>query len=48
LPEAEVMCERSSGKDLQPVVLPSLQSKGHVRQRSISGDKPFGYLVATK
>jgi len=39
------MCERSWGKDLQPVVLPDLQGKGLVRQRSISGDLIFWLLL---
>jgi hypothetical protein len=38
--------ERQWGKRFQPVVLPGLQGKGPVRQRSLFADLIFGYFVS--
>jgi hypothetical protein len=39
--KAQGKSERSRGKILQPVVLPALQGKGLVRQRSLKEKKSF-------
>jgi hypothetical protein len=44
--EAGEMSERQWGKKFQPVVLPGLQGKGLVRQRSLFADLIFGYFVS--
>ena len=48
LPEARGLSEQSSGKIKQPVVLPDLLGKGHVRQRSLSAEAFLVTFVATK
>jgi hypothetical protein len=42
--EAQALSEQSGANVLQPVVLPDLQGKGFVRQRSLSADLIFGYF----
>jgi hypothetical protein len=46
--EAGAKRERSRAKRLQPGVLPDLQGKGTVRQRSISVESLFGYFCGDK
>jgi hypothetical protein len=39
------MSERSGAKDFQPVVMPGLQGKGLVRQRSLFDDLIFCFFL---
>jgi hypothetical protein len=40
-----VACANEVGQDFAAQVLPDLQGKGPVRQRSLSADKPFWLLL---
>jgi hypothetical protein len=42
------MSESKWGGKMQPVVLPDLQRKGSVRQRSLSAESLFGYFCGDK